>query len=103
MPRPLGITLPEVSAGAGAVGREAVLDAFVRRGVINFSSFERAIEYLRIDGDWAIIMGAETVTAIGDAPLSGQIVQRWFTNVWNKEAGTSRLFTRHANNAPRPL
>jgi len=45
---------------AVAVGREAVLDAFVRRGVMNFSSFELAIEYLRIDGDWAIIMGAET-------------------------------------------
>ena len=66
-------------------------------GVINFSSFERAIEYLRIDGDWAIIMGADTVTPIGNAPLSGQIVQRRFTNVREKEAGTWRLFTRHAN------
>lgn len=28
------------------VGRRAVLDAFVRSGVINFSSFERQIEFV---------------------------------------------------------
>lgn len=86
---------------AVVVGREAVLDTFVCRGVINFSSFDRAIEYLQINGDWAIIMGAETVTPIGDAPLTGHIVQRRFTNIWKKEAGTWRLFARHANNVSK--
>jgi ketosteroid isomerase-like protein len=80
------------------VGREAVLDTFIYQGVINFSSFDRAIEYLQINGDWAIIMGAETVMPVGDAPLSGQIVRRRFTNIWKKEAATWRLFARHANN-----
>lgn len=50
------------------IGKAAVLDTFVRAGVINFSSFERQIEFVRVDGDFAIIMGLETVKPISDAP-----------------------------------
>lgn len=82
------------------IGKRAVLDTFIHRGVINFSSFERAIELMRVDGDFAFIMGAETVQPTGDAPLSGQTVHRRFTNIWKNEAGTWRLFARHANNVP---
>jgi ketosteroid isomerase-like protein len=82
------------------IGKRAVLDTFVHRGIINFSLFERNIEFIRVDGDLAIIMGAETVRPIGDAPMAGQTVQRRFTNIWKKEAGTWRLFARHANVIP---
>jgi uncharacterized protein DUF4440 len=86
------------------VGRQANLDTFVRSGIINFSSFERAIEFLRVDDDFAIIMGLETVRPIADAPsvglVAGQIVKRRFTNVWKKEGGTWRLYWRHANVIP---
>ena len=82
------------------IGRRAVLDTFVRGGIINFSSFERKIEYMRIDGDLAILMGGETVRPTADAPMAGQTVQRRFTNIWKKEAGTWRLFARHANVIP---
>ena len=44
---------------------------FVRGGLINFSSFERAIEFVRVDGDFAVIMGLETVTPVSDAPSAG--------------------------------
>src|SRR3982750_688080 len=37
-------------------GRHAVLDAFVRSGVINFSTFERHVEFIRVDGPFVIIM-----------------------------------------------
>lgn len=80
------------------VGKRAVLETFVSRGIINFSSFERTVEFLRVDGDFAFIMGAETVRPTGDAPMAGQTVQRRFTNIWKKEAGTWRLYARHANN-----
>ncbi len=83
-------------------GRRAVLDAFVRGGVINFDRFERKIEFLHVDGDYAFLMGAELVRRVSDAPASGQVVHRRFTNVWKKEGGTWRSFARHANNIPAP-
>lgn len=86
------------------VGRRAVLDGFVRSGIINFSSFERQIEFIRVEGDFAAIMGAEIVRPVTDAPSSGlvagQATHRRFTNIWKREAGTWRLFWRHANVIP---
>jgi ketosteroid isomerase-like protein len=83
------------------VGRQAVLDAFVHSQVINFSRFERTIEFVRTDGGFVFIMGLEMVTPITDAPnaglVAGRTVHRRFTNVWKNEDGTWRLFARHAN------
>jgi ketosteroid isomerase-like protein len=88
------------------IGRRAVLDAFVSSGVINFSKFERQIEFIRADGPFVIIMGLETVQPIADAPsaglVAGQLIKRRFTNIWKNEAGTWRLFVRHANVVPSP-
>lgn len=86
------------------IGRRTNLDTFVRGGIINFSSFERAIEFIRIDGDFAVIMGLETVKPVSDAPsaglVAGQLVTRRFTNVWKNEADAWRLYWRHANVIP---
>lgn len=86
------------------VGRRAVLDAFLRSGIINFSKFERQTEFIRADGSFVIIMGLETVQSIDDAPsaglVAGQLIKRRFTNIWKNEAGTWRLFVRHANVIP---
>ena len=83
------------------VGRSTMLDKYVRGGVINFSSFERQIEFIRADGLFVIIMGLETVVPISDAPaaglVAGQAIRRRFTNIWKNEDGTWRLFVRHAN------
>jgi len=86
------------------IGKRAVLDTFVGSGVINFSKFERQIEFISVDGGFVFIMGVETVQPISDAPsaglVAGQAVNRRFTNVWKNEAGTWRLFARHANVIP---
>lgn len=83
------------------VGRQGNLDAFVRSGIINFSTFDRLIEFVRVDGPFAIIMGLETVVPKSDAPsvglVAGQQVHRRFTNIWRKEGDTWRLYWRHAN------
>lgn len=79
--------------------RRAVLDWF-RKGMTTRSSFERSIEQVRVDGDIAIVMGAETLTPIGNAPQAGQTVRRRFTNIWKKEGDTWRLWVRHANVIP---
>jgi ketosteroid isomerase-like protein len=82
-------------------GRQSNLDTFVRGGIINFSSFDRAIEFIRTDGDFTVIMGLETVVPITSAPsaglVAGQAVRRRFTNVWKREGDTWRLYWRHAN------
>jgi ketosteroid isomerase-like protein len=82
------------------IGKAAVLD-WVERGIINFSAFERQTEFVRVDGDVAVIMGGENVTPIGDAPAAGlragQTIQRRFTHIWRRNAGTWRLYARHAN------
>jgi ketosteroid isomerase-like protein len=88
------------------VGRHQNLDTFVRGGVINFSSFERTIEFMRVDGAFAVLMGLETVVPRTDVPsaglVAGQTVRRRFTNIWKKEGDTWRLYWRHANvMAPR--
>jgi ketosteroid isomerase-like protein len=85
-------------------GRRAVMDTFVRAGIINFSSFERDVELVRIDGNFAVVMGSETLVPVADAPAAGltagKKVVRRFTNIWKKEAGIWRLFWRHANVVP---
>ena len=85
-------------------GRKAVLDVFVRGNIINFSTFERTIEHAAVDGDFAAIMGLETVTSKGDASsaglVAGQAIRRRFTNIWKNEGGTWRLYWRHANVLP---
>lgn len=79
--------------------RAAVLN-LVREGRLNYSSFERRIEQIRIDGSLAIVMGAETIQPVAEPPVPP--VQRRFTHIWRNEGGSWRLAARHANNiAPR--
>ena len=86
------------------VGRQQNLDTFVRGGVINFSSFERTIEFTRVDGNFGVLMGLETVVPRTDVPsaglVAGQVIRRRFTNIWKDEAGAWRLYARHANVIP---
>lgn len=86
------------------MGRKSVLDTFVHAGIINFSTFERDIEFVKADGPFVIIMGLERLVPMSDAPeaglTAGQMVTRRFTNIWKNENGTWRLFVRHANVIP---
>lgn len=80
-----------------APNRGVVLDIF-RQGLAHYTSFDRSIENIRIDGDMAIVMGAETVQPTGNAPRAGETIQRRFTHLWKQEGGKWRLVMRHANN-----
>lgn len=72
----------------------------IGRGLIDYASFDRHIEAVRIDGDIAIVMGAETIVPQGAAPRAGETIQRRFTHVWKNDGGTWRLIGRHANIRP---
>ncbi|MDQ3666015.1 MAG: nuclear transport factor 2 family protein [Acidobacteriota bacterium] len=67
-------------------GRAEGLKLF-RAGMATYSSFVREIEFIKIYGDTAIVMGLETVKPIGKAPLAGQTVRRRYTNIWMKRKG----------------
>jgi hypothetical protein len=84
-----------------SIGKQQVLAA-VSRGLIHYSLFDRTVEFIRFGDGIAIVMGAETVKPIGDAPMAGQTVRRRFTNIWRNEAGTWRMFARHANVIAEP-
>jgi ketosteroid isomerase-like protein len=87
------------------VGKQAVLDTFVRSGIIDFSSYDRRIEHVELDDGFVFVMGLESLVPKNDAPkaglVAGKLVNRRFTNVWKNEAGTWRLFVRHANVIPQ--
>lgn len=76
--------------------KRALMEALVPR-----SSYVRQIEFMRVDGDFAFLMGLETIVAAADAPgvglVAGQPTRRRFTNIWKRERGTWRLYARHAN------
>ena len=76
--------------------RDVVL-ALVKQGLIRYTRFERRIESIRFNVDIAIVMGAETVEPVGDAPRAGGTVERRFTNIWRKQDATWRIIARHAN------
>ncbi len=82
-------------------GKRAVLNAFLRSGIINFASFERQVEFFRLEGDLAFLMGLETLVPLSDATsaglTAGKPTHRRFTNIWKKETGAWRLYARHAN------
>ena len=80
------------------VGRDATLD-LVRKGVIQFSRFDRVIERVEVDGHVAVTMGSETIVQ-QRGPQAGQVIQRRYTNIWRLNGGQWRLRFRHANVVP---
>jgi ketosteroid isomerase-like protein len=76
--------------------------ALMYQGIIHYASFESTIEHLRVDSDFAIVMGRETVRPTGKAPLAGQTVQRRFTHFWRKQGDQWLVLARHAHMVGRP-
>ena len=77
-----------------------VVLGLVRKGLIRYAAFKRTPEAIRFDGDIAIVMGAEEVSPIGNAPHAGETVHRRFTNIWKKKGTTWVMIARHANVIP---
>jgi hypothetical protein len=67
--------------------------------LINYSSFERIIEELRIEGNIVITMGYEIFVSRADIPgdKAGEPVKRGFSNIWKKKKGKWVQIARHAS------
>ena len=81
-----------------AENRNAVL-RLQKAGLINYSSFERVIEKMKIQENIVITMGSETYVSRNDIPeaKAGQPIRRRFTNVWMKSNGKWLQIARHAS------
>ena len=77
------------------VGFQQIMDR-IKSGKINYGSFDREIERITIVNQIAVVMGLETLVPKGDTKHAGKTVQRRFTNIWTKEAGTWKLTARQA-------
>ncbi len=68
-------------------------------GLINYSSFERVIEKMKIQKNVVITMGYETFVSKNDIPeaKAGQPIKRRFTNVWMNKNGKWLQIARHAS------
>jgi sulfur carrier protein ThiS len=75
--------------------RQEVLDR-VESGFINYSSFEREIESMRILDDIVIVMGQETILPLSGLS-AGKILKRRYTNIWKQKDGEWQIKIRHAN------
>lgn len=78
--------------------RDVVL-GLIRSGVLRYSSFKRTTEAVRIDGDLAIVMGAEEVVRPAEGAAAAAIHRR-FTNIWRKKGDRWVMIARHANVIP---
>ena len=81
-----------------AKGREAVFQN-QKLGLINYSSFDRTIEEIQIQGTTVITMGSEVFVSRTDIPgaKAGQPVKRRFTNIWLNKNGKWQQVARHAS------
>lgn len=72
--------------------RESVIE-LVLHGRIDYTRFDREIEYIKVTDHCIITMGNETVVPVA----SGEVLNRRYTNIWLKTGGKWQIHARHAN------
>jgi hypothetical protein len=77
------------------VGFQQIMDR-IRKGKINYASFERRIDSIAFVNSIAVVMGLETLIPKTDTQNAGKTVKRRFTNIWAKENGKWKLTARQA-------
>ncbi|MEJ7626251.1 MAG: nuclear transport factor 2 family protein [Ferruginibacter sp.] len=68
----------------------------IKKGKIDYSSFNRTIENIAFIKNIAIVMGSETIVSKSSSPQTDKVNTRRFTNVWMKEKKTWQLTARQA-------
>jgi hypothetical protein len=81
-----------------AINRDAVFHN-QKAGLINYSSFERVVERIKVQNNVAITMGNEIFISRNDLPeaKANEPIKRRFTNVWMKKNGIWLQIARYAS------
>ncbi len=85
-----------VNTPANVVGTVEGTKQQLRRGSLNYSSFERNIEKITFDDNIAIVMGSEIIKPQGTQPNAGKTVTRRFTNIWKLSNNIWSIIARQA-------
>ena len=72
----------------------------VESGFLVITSYDRAIEYVRVYDNTVIVAGNETVVWGGKMPNAGRTEHLRFTGIWMKQGGRWQQVARHANVVP---
>jgi hypothetical protein len=78
------------------INKQQVIE-MTESGTLAFTSYVRQIEYIRIYGETAVVVGNETVLWAGKLPITGQTSNLRFTGIWIKQGGRWQEVARHAN------
>ena len=78
--------------------RDSVL-MLQKAGMLSYSTFEKNIERIQVQGNIVITMGHEVIVSKNNTPAAkaGQVIKRRFTNIWMKKNGKWQLIARHAS------
>lgn len=63
----------------------------------DYSTFQRNIENVLINGCVVITMGNELVVEKGTKDMPGRTIKRRYTNIWINEDNAWKIIARHAN------
>lgn len=77
-------------------GSQGVIEA-ARTNLIDYLSFDRAIESVQVLGKTVIVMGSETIVMKSPTGEAGETIHRRYTNVWMKTGRQWRIVARHAS------
>ncbi|QNA43515.1 nuclear transport factor 2 family protein [Lacibacter sediminis] len=77
------------------LGFQQIMDR-IKKGKINYASFERRIDNIAFINGIAVVMGLETLVPKADTQHAGKAVTRRFTNIWTTENGKWKLTARQA-------
>lgn len=69
----------------------------IKSGTLAFAAYDRQVEYQRIYGDAAVVVGSESVVWSGKMPNAGKISHLRFTAIWMRRDGRWQEVVRHAN------
>jgi hypothetical protein len=78
------------------INKQQVIE-MTESGTLAFTSYDRQIEYIRIYGETAVVVGNETVEWAGKLPLTGQTSNLRFTGIWMNQEGQWQEIARHAS------
>jgi hypothetical protein len=85
-----------VNTPANRVGTVEGTKAALRGGKLNYASFERITELIKLDGNTAVAMGKEVLAPQGQSDHAGKRVTRRYMNVWVFGDGSWKMMARQA-------